>query len=72
MAVMTESDLVSAVKVKRIPTLRQDVSCADLSLQELEIDNTIRACDSLGKVEALLDKLITYVAMNKSRMNSEV
>lgn len=72
MDVMTESDLVSAVKVKRIPTLRQVVSCADLSLQELEIDNAIHDCDSLGKVEALLDKLITYVAMNKSRMNSEV
>lgn len=71
MVILTESDLVSAVKEKRIPTLRQDVSCADLSLQELEIDNAIRDCDSLGKVEALLDKLITYVAMNKSRMNSE-
>lgn len=72
MRVMTESDFISAVKVKRIPTLRQGVTCADLSMQELEIDNAIHDCGTLGKVEILLDRLITYVAMNKSRMNSEV
>ena len=72
MAILNGSDLISAVRAKRIPTLGQDVSCAVLGLQELEIDNAIHDCDTLGKVDALLDKLITYVAMNKSRMNSEV
>lgn len=72
MAMIIESDLVSAIKAKRVPTLRQNVSCADLSLQELEIENAIRNCDSMGKVDALVDKLIMYVALNKCRMNSEV
>lgn len=63
--IITEAELLSAVKEKRIPTLRNDVSQADLSLQEVEIVNAMKTCDSLGKVSELIDKFTLYIAMSK-------
>ena len=71
MTIITEKDLLAVVQGKRIPTVQVNVTCADLSLQELEIVKAMRDCDTLGKVGALVDKLIMYVALSKSHANLE-
>lgn len=65
MAVLTEKELLESVRSKRIPMLNRTTSSADLSLQEFEIMNAVRDCDSLAKVDSLLDKFVAYVAMAK-------
>lgn len=70
MKVVTEEELLSAVRSKRVPNLQKRASAADLSLQEFEIMKTAHGCNSLDAVNELIDKFVVYIALAKC-LNSE-
>lgn len=68
---MSEKELFVAVRNKRVPQLRKKAGVADLSLQEFEIMKAASECNSLDKVNVLLDKCVMYIALAKC-LNLEV
>lgn len=63
---MSEAGLLSSIKAKRVPSLRGRSGAADLQLQELEILSALRTCDSLSKVDNLIDKCLVYIGLSKN------
>lgn len=63
--VETTEELLEAIRSKRVPNLQKKASVADLSLQEFEIMKAAHDCNSVGKVNELIDKCIVYIALSK-------
>ena len=62
---MKDKELISSVQAKSVPSLQISAKQADLGLQELEIVRSLRNCASLEDVDALIDKLLVYIGLNK-------
>ena len=63
---MDKECLLEKIRGKRIPDSCMRVKWADLYLQEAEIVKSLRSCDTLEKVDEVLDKFVTFVAFTNN------
>ncbi len=63
---MDKECLIEKIRGKKIPNSCMRVKWADLYLQEDEIVKSLRSCDTLEKVDEVVDKFVTFVSLTKN------